>query len=55
MAEAAPSAAVTSSSGWSDQPFNLKSLRTVDLDVEIRAAAISYGQLDLSRAGSKQV
>ncbi|WP_439541420.1 AsmA family protein [Hyphomicrobium sp.] len=53
VAEAAPSAAVSSSSGWSDQPFNLKSLRTVDMDVEIRAAEISYGQLDLKQGRVK--
>jgi AsmA protein len=52
-AEAAPTAAVSSSSGWSDQPFNLKSLRAVDMDVEIRAAEISYGQLDLKQGRVK--
>ena len=53
VAQAAPTAAVSSAGGWSDQPFNLKSLRSVDMDVEIRAAQISYGQLDLKQGRVK--
>ncbi len=49
-ADAAPSAAAPA---WSEQPFNLKAIRAVDLDVTIHAAQVSYGQLDLKRGKVK--
>lgn len=48
--EAAPSPAAPN---WSEQPFNLKAIRAVDLDVTIRAAQVSYGQLDLRQGKVK--
>lgn len=49
-ADAAPSAAAPT---WSEQPFNLKAIRAVDLDATISAAQVSYGQLDLRQGKVK--
>ena len=49
--QAAPSAAAAPA--WSEQPFNFKAIRAVDLDVTIRAALVSYGQLDLKQGTVK--
>ena len=48
-AEAAPSAGPA----WSEQPFNLKGIRAVDLDVMISAGQISCGLLDLKQGKVK--
>ena len=50
-AEAVPSAAAAPA--WSEQPFNLKAIRAVDLDVTLNAAQVSYGQLDLKQGRVK--
>jgi AsmA protein len=50
---AAASATVASSPGWSEQPLNLKSLGSVDMDVTITAADITYGALDLKQGRMK--
>jgi AsmA protein len=53
-AQAADAAAASPANPpWSEQPFNLKSLSALDLDLAISAAAISYGVLDLSKARVK--
>ncbi len=54
-AEAAPSAAAPAitSPGWSEQPFNLKALQALDLDLLVTAAAVTYGALDLKQARVK--
>lgn len=52
-AEAEPAATAVASPGWSEQPFNLKSLQAIDLDVMIDAAKITYGQLDLRKGRVK--
>ncbi|HEX2839889.1 AsmA family protein [Hyphomicrobium sp.] len=54
-AQAEPSAAPTAAatSGWSEQPFNLKALRSFDLDVILNAATITYGALDLKQGRVK--
>ncbi|AHB50455.1 hypothetical protein W911_17030 [Hyphomicrobium nitrativorans NL23] len=49
--QAAPSA--VAAPAWSEQPFNLKAIRAVDLDVTIRAMQVSYGQLDLKHGKVK--
>jgi AsmA protein len=51
--EPAPSAAAIASPGWSEEPFNLKALQAVDLDLVIQAAAITYGGLDLKQGRVK--
>lgn len=51
-AEAAAATAVASPA-WSEQPFNLKGIRAVDLDVTMSAADITYGELDLSKGKIK--
>lgn len=48
LASAAPA-----TPGWSEQPFNLKSLSSLDLDLAISAAAVTYGALDLKQARVK--
>lgn len=53
QAAPAASATVTSSAGWSEQPFNLKSLSAADMDVTITAADITYGALDLRQGRVK--
>jgi AsmA protein len=45
--ERVSSATVTTAPPWSEQPFNLKAIKAVDLDVLITATAITYGGLDL--------
>jgi AsmA protein len=54
-AEAAPSTAAPAitSPGWSEQPFNLKALKALDLDLLVTAAAVTYGALDLKQARVK--
>jgi AsmA protein len=49
----ATAAAVPTGAGWSEQPFNLKSLSALDLDVAFSAAQITYGALDLKQARVK--
>jgi len=38
---------------WSEQPFNLNAIKAFDLDMMIKAAAISYGGLDLKNGRMK--
>jgi AsmA protein len=52
---AAASATATKSTGWSEQPFNLKSLASFDLDMLINATTITYGALDLKQGRVKAV
>lgn len=47
-AQAAPT-----SPGWSEQPYNLKSLQAADLDLTIDAATVTYGALDLKNGRIK--
>ena len=51
-AEAAPLAAAAKPA-WSNQPFNLKALRIIDLDVNFTAAELAYGGLDLKNGRMK--
>lgn len=51
-AEAAPLAAAAKPA-WSNQPFNLKALRIIDLDVTVTAAELAYGGLDLKNGRMK--
>jgi AsmA protein len=55
VAAQSEAAAATASAGaaWSEQPFNLKSLAALDLDMVITAAEITYGALDLRQARVK--
>ena len=52
-AQAQAEAAAVPSASWSEQPFNLKGLAAIDLDVLINAAAVSYGRLDLKQGRVK--
>lgn len=54
-AQADAQTTATKSTGWSEQPFNLKSLAAFDLDVLINAATITYGALDLRQGRVKAV
>lgn len=48
-AERTLAASAAGAPSWSQQPFNLKGIRAVDLDVTMSAADITYGKLDLSQ------
>lgn len=48
-------AAAVAAPGWSEQPFNLKALQALDMDLVVQAAAITYGALDLKRGRVKTV
>jgi AsmA protein len=52
-AEADPLAAAAKKPAWSNQPFNLKALRIIDLDVTFTAAELAYGGLDLKNGRMK--
>lgn len=52
QAEAA-AAVAPASAPWSEQPFNLKSLSALDLDLAVSASALTYGTLDLKQARVK--
>lgn len=54
-AEADMAASPITSPAWSEQPFNLKALQALDLDMVINAASITYGVLDLKRGRMKAV
>jgi AsmA protein len=49
----AEAAAAVTSGGWSEQPYDLKSLKAFDLDLAITAAEITYGALDLKQGRAK--
>lgn len=49
----AAAASAAASPTWSEQPFNLKGIRAIDLDVTMTAADITYGELDLSKGKIK--
>lgn len=53
--DAAPSAAASpiTAPGWSEQPFNLKALQALDLNLLVNAATITYGALDLKQGRVK--
>ncbi len=53
QAEPSAAPAATAGSGWSEQPFNLKALRSFDLDVILNATTITYGALDLKQGRIK--
>lgn len=50
---AAAAASAAPAASWSEQPFNLKGIRAVDLDVTMSAAEITYGELDLKHGKVK--
>jgi len=52
-AERSAGASPLSTPGWSEQPFNLKALQALDLDLLVNAAAITYGALDLKQGRLK--
>jgi AsmA protein len=45
--------AAAARAGWSEQPFNLKAFKAVDLDLDITAKEIAYGALDLKNGRVK--
>lgn len=51
----ATAVATTPSSAWSDKPFNLKSLRSIDLDVVVTSNEVAYGSLEMKNARVKAV
>ncbi|MFA5951410.1 MAG: AsmA family protein [Hyphomicrobium sp.] len=52
-APAAPEKASPASAEWSEQPFNFKAIKALDLDVLVTANEVGYGALDLKQARIK--